>query len=303
MRTAFTIVATFIAGATAFQSSSSPALLLNRPLLARRPVELRMTSLPQKSAADDELDAAADDNMAVPQQQQQQQQRRLPLLRPGARRIAKAAAVSSAVLLATATAASATAVGAEEHLHLGQKVAQFFRGFGLADEAVITIISAMPVVELRGAIPVGIWMGLPMAKVFALCVLGNMIPIAPLLYALRFGPVQKVMKPILTRAQSKAEAAFADPKSRAVLLAAFVGIPLPGTGAWTGAMGAFLLGMPFAQAFTAIFAGVLCSGCIMTAISRGGKFGIAVGVLLLGSMLTQVSGSGKKAEEPPAAAE
>ena len=85
MRTAFTIVATFIAGATAFQSSSSPALLLNRPLLARRPVELRMTSLPQKSAADDELDAAADDNMAVPQQQQQQQ-RRLPLLRPGARR-------------------------------------------------------------------------------------------------------------------------------------------------------------------------------------------------------------------------
>ena len=126
---------------------------------------------------------------------------------------------------------------------------------------------------------------------------------APLLYALRFGPVQKVMKPILTRAQSKAEAAFADPKSRAVLLAAFVGIPLPGTGAWTGAMGAFLLGMPFAQAFTAIFAGVLCSGCIMTAISRGGKFGIAVGVLLLGSMLTQVSGSGKKAEEPPAAAE
>ena len=191
-------------------------------------------------------------------------------------------------------------MGAEEHLHLGQKVAQFFRGFGLADEAVITIISAMPVVELRGAIPVGIWMGLPMAKVFALCVLGNMIPIAPLLYALRFGPVQKVMKPILTRAQSKAEAAFADPKSRAVLWRP-CGHPLPGTGAWTGAMGAFLLGMPFAQAFTAIFAGVLCSGCIMTAISRGGKFGIAVGVLLLGSMLTQVSGNGRRRRSPAAA--
>lgn len=228
-----------------------------------------------------------------------------PVVSP-ARRLRRLAAVGvvSAVAVAATTAnpawAANAAATAEEHLHLGQKVAQFFRGFGLADEAVITIISAMPVVELRGAIPVGIWMGLPMAKVFALCVVGNMLPIAPLLFALRFGPVQSLMKPILDRAQAKAEAAFSDPKSRAVLLAAFVGIPLPGTGAWTGAMGAFLLGMPFAQAMAAIFAGVLTSGCIMTAISQGGKVGAAVGAVLLGSMLTQVGG-GKKKEDPPAA--
>jgi hypothetical protein len=72
-----------------------------------------------------------------------------------------------------------------EHLHTGQKIANFFRSFGLPDIAVLAIISALPVVELRGAIPVGIWMGLPITTVLPACVLGNMIPIVPLLYLLR----------------------------------------------------------------------------------------------------------------------
>ena len=56
----------------------------------------------------------------------------------------------------------------------------------------------------------------------------------------------QVMKPVLERAKKKT-AELSDPKKRFLLLAAFVGIPLPGTGAWTGAMGAFLVGMPFAE--------------------------------------------------------
>lgn len=196
--------------------------------------------------------------------------------------------VPAAWASAAAEAVAPTVAQVEEHLHLGQKVAQWFRGFGLSDEVVITLISAMPAVELRGGVPVGIWMGMPALKVLALCVLGNMLPIPPLLYALRFGPVQKLLKPILDRAQKKADA-FADPKSRALLLAAFVGIPLPGTGAWTGAMGAFLLGMPFATAMLAIFGGVVASGVIMSAISQGGVIGISTGVLILGSMLSQVN--------------
>ena len=56
-------------------------------------------------------------------------------------------------------------------------------------------------------------------------------------------------------------------------LAAFVGIPLPGTGAWTGAMGAFLLGMPTAVALSSIFTGVVAAGVIMTAITLAGKRG------------------------------
>jgi Putative small multi-drug export protein len=72
-----------------------------------------------------------------------------------------------------------------DHLHTGQKIANFFRSFGLPDIAVLAIISALPVVELRGAIPVGIWMGLPITTVLPACVLGNMIPIVPILYLLR----------------------------------------------------------------------------------------------------------------------
>jgi Putative small multi-drug export protein len=74
---------------------------------------------------------------------------------------------------------------ATEHLHTGQKVANFFRTFGIPDLAVLAIISALPVVELRGSIPVGIWMGYPITTVLPVCVLGNMAPIVPLLYLLR----------------------------------------------------------------------------------------------------------------------
>lgn len=74
---------------------------------------------------------------------------------------------------------------AAEHLHTGQKVANFFRGFGIPDLGVLAMISALPVVELRGAVPVGIWMGYPITTVLPICVLGNMAPIIPLLFLLR----------------------------------------------------------------------------------------------------------------------
>ena len=88
------------------------------------------------------------------------------------------------------TAAPALAVAKDsaevaEHLHVGQKVANYFRSFGLPDTAILALISAMPVVELRGAIPVGIWMGLPLTTVLPACVFGNMLPILPLLFLLK----------------------------------------------------------------------------------------------------------------------
>ena len=148
---------------------------------------------------------------------------------------------------AAAETMTTAAANSEEHLHVGQKIANFFRRGGLPDWATLMTISAMPVVELRGGVPVGIWMGMPIAKVFGLCVAGNMIPIPIILLALRSAFVQKLAKPVLDRAREKA-AAFGDEKSQALALTLFVGIPLPGTGAWTGAMGAFLLGMPFQKA-------------------------------------------------------
>lgn len=83
--------------------------------------------------------------------------------------------------LAKATQAQGTA----EHLHTGQKIANFFMGFGLPRWAVLATISAMPVVELRGAVPVGVWLGMPITHVLPICVLGNMAPIVPMMYLLR----------------------------------------------------------------------------------------------------------------------
>lgn len=179
----------------------------------------------------------------------------------GAGRIALTAASALAVALAVAAFAPGPALAAaakasdyvngglvdpSEHLHVGQKIAKFFRRGGLPDWATLMTISAMPVVELRGGVPVGMWMGMPIVKTFALCVAGNMIPIPVILLALRSQFVQKLAKPVLDRAREKAEG-FGDEKSQALALTLFVGIPLPGTGAWTGAMGAFLLGMPFGK--------------------------------------------------------
>ncbi len=90
-----------------------------------------------------------------------------------------------AAVAARKKTAAVSAVAAAEHLHVGQKIANYFRTFGLPDLVVLALISALPVVELRGAIPVGIWMGLPITTVLPICVLGNMLPIVPILLLLR----------------------------------------------------------------------------------------------------------------------
>ena len=183
---------------------------------------------------------------------------------------------------AAAAKTKAAAVATIEHLHTGQKVANFFRQFGIPDLAVLTIISALPVVELRGAIPVGIWMGLPLSTVFPVCILGNMIPIIPILLLLRNESLKKLMAPILRRAEKKtSELGMGSVEKQWASLAAFVGIPLPGTGAWTGAMGAFLLGMPFFVALSSIFAGVVGAGVIMSAITLAGRKGGIAGLAAL----------------------
>ena len=182
-----------------------------------------------------------------------------------------------------AFAAKKAAVETVEHLHTGQKIANFFMSFGLPKWAVLATISAMPVVELRGAIPVGIWLGMPIAKVLPICVLGNMAPIVPLMFLLRNESLKKLMDPILKRAEKKAAGlGVGSLEKQWVSLAAFVGIPLPGTGAWTGAMGAFLLGMPTWLALSSILSGVISAGLIMSAITLAGRKGglAAIGVLL-----------------------
>ena len=94
------------------------------------------------------------------------------------------------------------------------------------------------------------------------------------------------MSPILTRAEKKsASLGVGSVEKQWASLAAFVGIPLPGTGAWTGAMGAFLLGMPTAVALSSIFTGVTFAGCIMAAITLAGKKG-GIGALAVLALFT-----------------
>jgi hypothetical protein len=81
-----------------------------------------------------------------------------------------------------------------------QQVAALLRGKGLGDQAIVVLVAALPVLELRGAIPVGVWLGLPLAKVLGLAVVGNMLPVAPLLLALRWGAVRRLLKPVRTTA-------------------------------------------------------------------------------------------------------
>jgi uncharacterized membrane protein len=129
------------------------------------------------------------------------------------------------------TNTAAYAKGAVEHLHTGQKIANAIQAAtGLPDLAVLAIISALPVVELRGAVPVGIWMGYPISTVFPVCVLGNIAPIIPLLVLLRNESLRKLLKPVLDRAEKKtSELGIGSIQKQWTSLAAFVGIPLPGT--------------------------------------------------------------------------
>eukprot|EP00934_Nitzschia_sp_Nitz4_P006368 Nitzschia sp. Nitz4//scaffold6_size259037//191400//192620//NITZ4_001102-RA/size259037-augustus-gene-0.300-mRNA-1//1//CDS//3329556977//6358//frame0 len=176
---------------------------------------------------------------------------------------------------------------ATEHLHIGQKIANSFMRFGLPKWAVLATISAMPVVELRGAVPVGIWMGLPIMQVLPICVLGNMAPIVPMLFLLRNPSLKKLMAPILSRAEKKTAGLGVGLREQWISLALFVGIPLPGTGAWTGAMGAFLLGMPTGLALSSIFAGVVSAGLIMSAITVSGKKGGMAAIAIFSALMAK----------------
>jgi len=138
----------------------------------------------------------------------------------------------------------------------------------------ILALSMLPVTELRATIPVAIALEMLPLRAFCLAVVGNLIPIFPILLLLT--PLEKLLgriswlglllHKILTKTRSKGEQIK---QYGLVGLALFVLVPLPGTGAWTGAMLAWLFGFPRLQAFMAISVGVLGAGIIVTLASVG----------------------------------
>lgn len=156
--------------------------------------------------------------------------------------------------------------------HFTQQLFDFFLGAG--KEAALFIISMIPIVELRGAIPFGAALGMPVHQVFFLAVLGNLLPVPFIILFVR--PVFNWLKTtrLLSGFANWLENKIlskADKVTRYEMLGLllFVAIPLPGTGAWTGAGIAALLNMRMKHAFISIFAGVLVAGVIMTILSYG----------------------------------
>ena len=132
----------------------------------------------------------------------------------------------------------------------------------------------IPVVELRGAIPLGISMGLPPLMVYVLAVLGNLLPVPFIILLVRrvfdwlrkgrfWGPKITAME---RRAHLKGRMVR---KYRLPGLVILVAVPLPGTGAWTGALVAAPFDIPPSSALPAILLGVLLAGGIMLAVSCG----------------------------------
>lgn len=146
-------------------------------------------------------------------------------------------------------------------------------------EAVAFIISMVPILELRGGLVAASLLGIGVFKAIVLCVIGNVVPIPFILFFIT--PVfnwmkkTKLFRPLVEKLEEKSMS-----KSDQIQkyefwgLALFVGIPLPGTGAWTGALIAALLGIDIKKASLSIFIGIIIATIIMTFISYGIPFAI-----------------------------
>ena len=154
---------------------------------------------------------------------------------------------------------------------------------------IIFLISMVPLIELRGAIPVATAMGLMPADdiskivlVYAICIIGNMIPV-PFIFLfarkiLIWGKDKKYIGKFFTFCYNKGEKGgkkLQEKTGRGLFIALmlFVGIPLPGTGAWTGTLAASFLDMDFKKSIIAVMCGVLIAGVIMGAASLAVSMG------------------------------
>jgi len=139
------------------------------------------------------------------------------------------------------------------------------------------LLSAPPISELRGAIRIAIGVyGMDPVETYILAVIGNMLPVIPLLlfldpvstYLRRFKIGDMFFSWLFTRTHHKHSERFE--KYGTFALTIFVAIPLPVTGAWTGCAAAFVFGIKFRHALLAISAGVMIAGVIVTAFTLGG---------------------------------
>ena len=141
---------------------------------------------------------------------------------------------------------------------------------------VIFLVSMVPIIELRGAMLYAAGFGLPEIPSLVICVIGNMLPV-PFIYffarkVLLWGKDKRYIGKAFTFCLEKGELAGQKLVKAAgrgglfVALTLFVGIPLPGTGAWTGALGASFLNMGFKSTVASVCLGVILAGIIMAIV-------------------------------------
>ena len=147
---------------------------------------------------------------------------------------------------------------------------------------VVFIVSMIPLIELRGAVPIGLstWLGdsLPILPLYITCIIGNMLPVPFIFFFARkvlvWGADKKFIGKFFRFCLEKGEKGGKKLQATAgrglyFALFLFVGIPLPGTGAWTGTLAASFLDMDFKKSVIAVMAGVILAGIIMGILSLG----------------------------------
>jgi len=144
----------------------------------------------------------------------------------------------------------------------------------------VFLVSMVPLIELRGGVPIAVGMGLDYYKALIVCVIGNMLPV-PVIYffarkVLLWGCDKKYIGKFFSYCIEKGEHGGQKLVARAgrgglfVALMLFVGIPVPGTGAWTGTLAASFLNMGFKSTVAAVSSGVVIAGIIMGVVSMTG---------------------------------
>lgn len=145
----------------------------------------------------------------------------------------------------------------------------------------------VPVIELRGAIPIGVSWDIPLALVYVVSVIGNIVPVPFIILFIRAifawmikrgGWMESFVKSMEAKAAKGAELFY---KYELVGLFILVAVPLPGTGAWTGALVAAMLDLRLKTAVPVIAAGVVTAGIIMMLISYGGSVVLAETIVRL----------------------
>jgi len=162
-------------------------------------------------------------------------------------------------------------------------------GLGFSKELVVLVISALPISELRGAIPIAINLfHFPWHYALLLAIIGNLLPVPFLLLFLdtfsrllsKISIFEKMLHWLFERTRRRGKIIN---RYERIGLALFVAIPLPVTGAWTGSLAAVLFGLKFKHAFLSIFIGVFIAGTIVTCLSLLGWTGaIIAGIGLSG---------------------